>query len=97
MNKVFFKIIVPNYNNLEWIGRCLDSITDQTFKDWKSVIIDDNSDDFGVSPILQLHQAFHKDKTKVIFSKKKLFNGGARNVGIREDIPSEYTIFVYSI
>ena len=29
--KVFFKIIVPNYNNMAYIKQCLDSILEQTF------------------------------------------------------------------
>ena len=45
MEKVFFKIIIPNYNNIQFIKECLDSILNQTFTDYKIVIVDDQSTD----------------------------------------------------
>lgn len=96
MKKVFFKIIVPNYNNKEWVGRCLKSITSQTFKDWKLIVIDDNSDDEDARFEIGLVASTDKERIIPIFSKKKLWNGGSRNVGISTDIPSEYTVFVDS-
>ena len=45
MIESFFKIIIPNYNNAEWIRKCLDSILNQTFKDYSVVVIDDLSTD----------------------------------------------------
>jgi len=95
MQKCFFKIIVPNYNNLKWLDRCLLSIMQQSFVDWQCVVVDDDSDEFGVTPILEIAQAKDRRFT-IIKSDKKLWNGGARNVGIRFGIPSEYTVFVDS-
>lgn len=96
MKKVFFKIIVPNYNNAEWVGRCLLSITKQTFKDWKLIVVDDKSDDGYAKDTICAISATDKERIIPIFSKKKLWNGGARNVGINTNIPSEYTVFVDS-
>lgn len=96
MKKTYFKIIIPNYNNFEWVGRCLKSIQNQTFTDYKLIIVDDCSDEFGVEAIIELAAAFDKERVIPIFSKEKLWNGGARNIGIRLNIPSEYTIFVDS-
>lgn len=95
MQKCFFKIIVPNYNNFKWLDRCLLSISQQSFVDWQCIVVDDNSDEFGVPAILELAQAKDRRFT-IIKSDKKLWNGGARNVGIKFEIPSEYTIFVDS-
>lgn len=95
MSKVFFKIIVPNYNNADWIGRCLDSVLNQTFTDFRLIVIDDCSTDNSRGVI---EHCASKDKVRVIpiFSNVKLFNGGARNMGIKLPIESEYTIFVDS-
>jgi glycosyltransferase involved in cell wall biosynthesis len=44
-NKRFFKLIVVNYNNYIYIKKCLDSIKNQTFKDFICIIVDDVSSD----------------------------------------------------
>ena len=41
----FFKVIIPNYNSEKFIKKCLDSILNQTFKDFEVVIVDDMSTD----------------------------------------------------
>ena len=38
-------IIVPVYNVEKYIRRCLDSIKDQTFKDFECILNDDGSPD----------------------------------------------------
>lgn len=96
MKKTYFKIIVPNYNNTEWIGKCLNSIQEQTFDDYKLVVVDDCSDEIGATAIIQLAASSDKERVIPIFSNEKLWNGGARNLGIRLNIPSEYTVFVDS-
>ena len=44
----FFKIIVPNYNNGEWLRKSLSSIVSQNFTDYEVVLIDDCSTDNSV-------------------------------------------------
>ena len=44
-NEPFFSIIVPLYNKEKYISKTLDSILDQTFKDYELIIINDGSDD----------------------------------------------------
>ena len=87
----YFKIIIPNYNNEKWLTKCLDSIYNQTFKDYKVVVIDDVSTDNSCE-IIENHPL---DLT-LIRLDRKAYNGGARNKGIRYDIPSKYTIFIDS-
>ena len=82
-----FAIIVPNYNNEhgEYKGKtflrnCLESILNQTYKDFELVIVDDCSTDNSVSTILEYAQ---KDKrVHLVNNKRKRYNGGSRNVGI---------------
>lgn len=86
---VFFKIIVPNYNNELYIKKCLDSILNQTYKNYEVVVIDDMSTDNSVEFIKKY--PFH-----LIELKEKRYNGGTRNVGIDFPIDSEYTLFLDS-
>ena len=85
----YFKIIIPNYNNEQWLDKCLSSIFNQTFKDFKVVVIDDMSTDNSVSII-------KKYDVELIQVDHKVYNGGARNLGIRKNIPSKYTMFIDS-
>ena len=40
-----FSIIVPVYNVEKYLAKCIDSIVDQTFKDFELILIDDGSVD----------------------------------------------------
>lgn len=88
---VYFKIIIPNYNNEKWLDKCLNSVYNQTFKDYKVIIIDDMSTDKSVDIIKN-----HKLDVILIRPDHRVYNGGARNLGIRYPIESEYTLFLDS-
>ncbi len=89
MDKRFFKIVIPNYNNESWLDKCLGSILNQTFKDYEVVVIDDVSTDNSKEVIKKY--PFH-----LIELTEKKYNGGSRNVGIKYPIESEYTLFLDS-
>ena len=40
-----FSIIVPTYNQAEYLPRALDSLLRQTFDDWEAVVVNDGSTD----------------------------------------------------
>ena len=44
-NKPLFSIIVPTYNQSQYIGAALDSIISQTDGDWEAIVINDGSTD----------------------------------------------------
>lgn len=85
----FFKIIIPNYNNEKWLDKCLGSVFNQTFKDFKVVVIDDMSTDKSIEII-------NKYDVTLIRPDHRVYNGGARNWGIRYPIESKYTLFLDS-
>ena len=85
----YFKIIIPNYNNEKWLDKCLSSIFNQTFKDFKIIVIDDMSTDSSVNII-------KKYPVELIKADHKVYNGGARNLGIRKKVLSKYTMFIDS-
>lgn len=84
-----FRIIIPNYNNEEWLDKCLSSIMDQTFKDYEVIVIDDCSTDNSLEII-------RKYPVKLIVADHKVYNGGARNIGIRLKTNKPYTMFLDS-
>ena len=43
LNQISVDIILPNYNSAPYLSKTIDSIIDQTFKNWKLIVVDDSS------------------------------------------------------
>ena len=91
-NNKLLSVIVPAYNTEKYIGRCLQSLCQQTFNPalYEVIVVDDNSpDNLGVV-VCGLQNEYpqiryiHQDNKK---------SGGARNTGIRAS-SGKYIIFV---
>lgn len=86
-------IVVPVYNTpIEDLQRCFDSISKQTYKDYKVYIIDDGSKE----EVKKFIDIYSKDKQN--FKVKHIINGGvsnARNIGINLS-KDEYVTFIDS-
>lgn len=90
----FFRIVVPNYNNKIWLPKCIDSVKNQTFKDYGMVIVDDCSNDGSMEEIVSLTE--NCSNILPIYAPKKLYNGGSRNEGMKYFEDTEYTLFLDS-
>lgn len=85
-------IIIPVYNVRRYIKYCLDSLVNQTYKDYNVILVDDGSND-GSEKICDEYCQNHKN-FKVVHKE----NGGvssARNIGIGQ-ADGDYIIFVDS-
>lgn len=74
-------IIVPCYNQENYLDECLQSVLDQTYLDWECIIIDDGSTDNTEKVV---RKWLNKDSRFKYFKK---INGGvssARNFGIEK-------------
>ena len=74
-------IIIPMYNVEKYLRRCLDSVQNQTMKDWQAICVDDESPD-NSGKIAEEYAK--RDKRFVVVHKK---NGGlsdARNAGFKK-------------
>jgi hypothetical protein len=82
-----YAIIVPNCNNdrgdyqgKTFFRNCIESILNQSYKNFELIIVDDCSTDTSVKTIKEYQK---KDKrVHLIENKRKRYNGGSRNVGI---------------
>lgn len=83
---MFFKIVIPIYNSEEYIDRCIESIEKQTYKDYEIVVINDCTED-------DTFEKAKKHKVTAIDPQRKLYIGGARNIGIDYG-ESVYTLFL---
>ena len=99
-----FAIIVPNcnndhgnYNGKTFFRNCIDSILNQTYKNFELIIVDDLSTDTSINTAKEYQK---KDKRiHFIQNKRKRYNGGSRNVGIEyalDNIDFDYFCFLDS-
>ena len=86
-------VIVPVYNTVKFIGRCLDSVQGQTFKDLEILCIDDGSTD-GTPEILRERSA-SDSRIRVVTLPENHGVPYARNVAM-EEAAGEYIYFMDS-
>jgi len=85
-------IIMPNYNKGSYIKEAIESVINQSYKNWKLFIIDDNSNDSSKKEI----KKFLKQKNiKIFFLKKNKGPAYCRNIGLKKS-KSKFIAFLDS-
>lgn len=80
MHEPLISIIVPIYNSEKFLGRCLDSIISQTYKNWELLLINDGSIDNS----LMICNNYASKNTRIrVFNKPNEGVSSARNLGIK--------------
>ncbi len=87
----FFSIIVPIYNIENYVRNCLDSILQQSFKDFEVLLIDDGSEDCS-GEICDEYAARHPQRFFVYHFENRGASA-ARNRGL-ERARGEFVVFV---
>lgn len=87
-----FSIIIPVYNSSKYLKKCLDSVFNQSFKDYEVIVINDGSTDDSASVINN-----YVDKINYIKIDKKETIGPslARNLGVSK-ADGDYILFLDS-
>ena len=86
------KVVLPNYNSAAYVSETIDSVINQTFKNWKLTIVDDNS---NTETRKVLKNYIDHPNINIIWLKKNKRTGFCRNLAIRNS-KSEYIAFVDS-
>lgn len=94
MESYRFTIIIPNYNNAEWLDKMFRSIAAQTYKNYEVTFVDDCSTDGSVE-IAEKWAAKLSESVWLVKNKSKRWNGGSRNAAMRFST-GEYTLFMDS-
>ena len=92
LNSISVDIVLPNYNSHLFIEETLNSIINQTFKNWKLFIVDGNSNK-ETKEILKKYN--NHPNINITFLKKNKKPGFCRNLVIR-NAKSEYIAFIDS-
>ena len=92
MKKGYISIIIPVYNGEKYIGRCIESVINQSYKKIDIILINDNSDDHSVEII---NQYIQKKENQIIFINNEVTLGvaEARNQGLKY-VETEYVLFL---
>jgi len=96
MNKFLVDIILPVYNSENFILKTIDSILNQKFKNWRLMIVDDNSIDNTYNIIKENYSAYIKRKKFFLYQNSK--NRGqsfSRNFLLKK-IKAKYVAFIDS-
>jgi glycosyltransferase involved in cell wall biosynthesis len=86
-----FSIIIPNCNYGKWLDKCLNSVLNQTYKNFEIVFVDDLSSDDS----LKIAKKLLRRQDKIIELKMKRLNGGARNEGLLQST-GDYIVYLDS-
>lgn len=78
-NKVVLSIIVPVYNVAQYLEQCLDSILQQTFKDFEVILVNDGSTDSSEKICEKFVQ---KDERFKLITQKNAGLAAARQAGL---------------
>lgn len=89
-NKSKISVVIPVYNDEDYLCECIDSIENQTLKDFEIILVNDGSTD-RTSEIIQ-NYASHNSNIKVI-NQNNLGAAEARNKGL-EAASGKYIIFL---
>ena len=83
-----FTIIIPSYNNIKWIEKCIDSVICQKYKNFDIIYIDDVSNDGSYELVINKYS----NKIKIIRNEVKKYQVG--NYLTASKISKDNTIFV---
>ena len=78
-DKYILTVIIPSYNNDQYIERCLKSIINQSIKNIKIIIVDDGSTDTSLDIIQRYTKKYNNIE---YYTSKRQGPGMARNIGI---------------
>ena len=82
-------IIVPIYNREERISKCIESILNQTYKDFELILVNDGSTDNSYDICKKYEKA---DKRVRLFNRKNSGVSASRNFGIKQS-QGKYVMF----
>ena len=85
-------VIVPVYNAEKYIEHCIQSLLEQTYKNFELILVNDGSKDRS----LELCKAFaEKDRRVKVYDRQNGGASAARNTGL-ERMEGQYVVFVDS-
>lgn len=92
MTRHQISIIIPIYNSGQFLEKCLNSICEQTFKNYEVILVDDGSTDRSSEICLEFQK---KDSRFKYYYQSNSGVSSARNFGLKK-VETDYTTFIDS-
>ncbi len=73
-------VVIPYYNQLQYLDECLESLRAQTFHDWEAIIVDDGSTGGPIEARIAL---LRDSRLRLVRHSRNRGLGAARNTGFR--------------
>ncbi len=81
MNETKVSVIIPVYNSENYLHRCIDSVLNQTFKDFQLILVNDGSKDNS----LKICKEYEKNDSRIIvIDTPNRGSSSARNTGMEK-------------
>ena len=94
MKQPKISIIIPVYNHAKELAKCLDSVLNQTFKNFEVIIVNDGSQDNFLKVVKRQKQKFEFQNLSLkIIQQENQGSNAARNSGFKKS-NGEYVIFL---
>ena len=86
MNKIEVTVIIPTYNGSNTISRALHSLTNQTYKSFEVIVVDDNGKGSNRQKQTEIEVMKYSQSLdlKYLVHEKNLNGAAARNTGLKE-------------
>ena len=72
-------IVIPTYNHAKYLGKCVNSVENQTYNNWEAIIVNNNSTDNTIDII----NSFNDKRIKTININNDGIIAKSRNIGIQ--------------
>lgn len=90
-NRPLISVVIPTYNHAQFIGKCLQSVIDQSYSNWEIIVINNFSEDNTIDIV----NSFNDQRIKLINFKNNGIIAASRNEGIR-NVKGEFIAFLDS-
>jgi glycosyltransferase involved in cell wall biosynthesis len=83
--------VIPTYNRADFLPKAIQSVLNQTYRDWEMIIVDDGS----IDKTEEIVKDYKEARIRYIVHKSNLGSSAARNTGIKNS-RGEYIAFLDS-